>query len=625
MSNETTERRANVARGSYDPDTGTFTAVAATATPVRRNAYSGPVDEVLSLDPNSVRLGRLRSGRAPLLDSHYAGSVPDQIGVITGARIDRGQLLVDVKLSDRNDNLMSQIRADLTSGILRNVSVGYRVHASEEAKGRNGTPRIVRTDWEPMEVSLVSIPADSNSYVRGASVKGNEMDPENDIIEAGEAERAETTLTPAAPGRRAHSMSDRHVREATRLAAKYGVDTTILQRHIDEGSSLDEFRGFVLNRAADQAGRTAISNHTPDGETLDNPEFLGRSISDALYARMTGKAPEGAAREMMGRSLLDIGAMLLQARGERVTWGSREQLCSQILTRTQSTSDFPTLLVASGHRVLVEAYQAASSPLMQLARRRDAVDFRAISMVKLSEAPQLVEVKEGGEVKYGARAEAKEGFALKTYGRIFSLSRQAIINDDLGAFSDTAGAFGRSAAETEANLIAGLLTANNGAGVNLDDGNPLYTAARGNLANAGTAIDVTNLGLARKALRDVKGLDGVTPLNVVPAHLVVGTAKETEAEQILATLYPHQVSDVNPFGNKRIELHVEPRLAGNAWRLFADPAMMPTLVISYLNGAAGPMLETRPGWETLGFEFRAVLDFGCGIQDWRGSYLNPGN
>ena len=326
---------------------------------------------------------------------------------------------------------------------------------------------------------------------------------------------------------------------------------------------------------------------------------------------------------MMGRSLLDIGAMLLQARGERVSWG-REQLASQILTRTQTTSDFPTLLTASGHRVLVDAYQAAACPLRTLAKVRDAVDFRAISMVKLSEAPQLLEVKEGGEVKYGARAEAKEAFALKTYARIFSLSRQALINDDLGAFADTTAAFGRASAETEANLLAGLLTANTGAGVNLDDGNPLYTTTRGNKAALGTAIDVANLGLARKAMRDVKGLDGKTPLNVVPAHLVVGTAKETEAEQALAALYPHVVSDANPF-TSRLQLHVEPRLAGNAWRVFADPAAVPTLVIAYLNGGGGPLMHTREGWETLGFEFRAVLDFGCGLSDWRGTYLNVGN
>jgi hypothetical protein len=457
-------------------------------------------------------------------------------------------------------------------------------------------------------------------------MKGNAMDDlETEVIDGSEATGSEAANPLAPPARRsARGMTDKQVREATRIAAKDGVDAVILQRHIDDGASLDEFRAFVFDRAAERADRTAVRAHIGNGETLDNPDFLGRAISDALYARMSGKAPEGAAREMMGRSLLDIGAMLLQARGERVSWG-REQLASQILTRTQTTSDFPTLLTASGHRVLVEAYQSAACPLRELAKRRDAVDFRAISMVKLSEAPQLLEVKEGGEVKYGARAEAKEGFALKTYARIFSLSRQALINDDLGAFADTSAAFGRSAAETEAGLLAGLLTANAGAGINLDDGNPLYTTTRGNKAGAGGAIAIDTLGAARKAMRDVKGLDGVTPLNVTPAHLVVGTAKETEAEQFLATLYPHVATDANPFNNGRIQLHVEPRLAGNAWRLFADPAAVPTIIAAYLNGGDGPLLHTREGWETLGFEFRAVLDFGCGIQDWRGSFLNPGN
>ena len=234
MKPETVARRAAVARGSYDPEAGTFTAVAATTTPVRRNTYAGSVDEVLSLEPDSVRLDRLRSGRAPLLDSHYAGSVSDQIGVITGVRIERGQLLVDVKLSDRADERMNQIRADLASGLLRNVSVGYRVHASEESKGRDGTPRIVRTDWEPFEVSLVAIPADSNSFVRGvSSVKGNAMDPENDVIEnETDQVRSEATSVQPPPARRAsRGMRNNDVREATRLAAKYGLDTAILHRH----------------------------------------------------------------------------------------------------------------------------------------------------------------------------------------------------------------------------------------------------------------------------------------------------------------------------------------------------------------------------------------------------------
>jgi hypothetical protein len=153
---------------------------------------------------------------------------------------------------------------------------------------------------------------------------------------------------------------------------------------------------------------------------------------------MTGTRAEGAAADLMGKTVLDLGAMLIEQRGERPNWTNRERLATQIMTRAGdlTTSDFPNLLTSTGNRVLQTAYQVAQSPLLQIAKRRDAVDFRTLYTIKLSEAPGLAGVKEGGEVKHGARSESAESFKLKTYARIFSLSRQTIINDDLGAFAD---------------------------------------------------------------------------------------------------------------------------------------------------------------------------------------------
>jgi hypothetical protein len=342
---------------------------------------------------------------------------------------------------------------------------------------------------------------------------------------------------------------------------------------------------------------------------------------------MTGTRPEGASAELMGRTLLDMGAMLLEARGERPIWKNRDRLATQVMTRggVLSTSDFPNLLTTSGNRVLQNAYQVAQTPLLQIAKRRDAVDFRALTTIKLSEAPKLAEVAQGGEVTHGSRSEAKESFKLKTYAKIFSLSRQAVINDDLGAFADSNAAFGRAAAQTEADLLVALLTANSGNGVNLDDGSPLYGtgATRLNKAAAGADPDVTTLGAGRKALRDMKDIDGKTFISATPKYLVTGSALETKAEQLLHELSAVQVSDVNPFAGK-LTLAVEPRLAGNAWRLFADPAQVATIMVAYLNGSDGPLVETRLGWDVLGVEVRAVLDFGCGVNDFRGSYYNPG-
>lgn len=623
-------RRAPVRATTFDPTTGDFSAVIATGTPVqRRDAVYGDYFEVLSLAPKSVRLDRLKSGASPILDSHRSGSARDQIGIVTDARIEGGKLIAEARLSPRDD--VKPIAADLAAGTAPNVSVGYRVYASVESRDQAGNLIVTHTDWEPYEVSLVAIPADPQTHVRNQ--KGNSMKTRNQetpIIETDDEDEIETPHDGGDEHTRSEDrtmirMSRRQVSEAYSMASRSGLPAEFARQHIESGRSLEQFRTALFDRLADDADRTRINNISPayGSESFSNPDFLGRSISDALYSKMTGKAPTGAAVELAGRSMLELGAMVLQSRGERVSWANRTALAGRIMERSHSTSDFPILLQGAGARVLLDAYKAAETPLKNLARRKEVRDFRPVTAARLSEAPALLKVNELGEIKHGSRAEAKEMFSIDTYARIFSISRNALINDDLGAFADTSADFGRAAATTEADLMAGLLLANAGDGSKLDDGNPVFGIARGNKAAAGTAITVAALGAGRRALREMKGLDGKTPISVTPKHLVVGAAKETEAEQVLAALAAAQVSEANPFSGKLV-LQVEPRLTGNAWRLFADPSEIATMVIAYLAGVGGPQIEVRDGWDVLGMEFRAVFDFGCAMQDWRGSYLNPG-
>ncbi|WP_316190545.1 prohead protease/major capsid protein fusion protein [Bradyrhizobium sp. SZCCHNS2096] len=620
-------RRAPARATSFDLETGNFSAVIATATPVLRQDYEGDYFEVLSLAPKSVRLDRMRSGVAPVLDSHRSGSARDQIGVVTDVRIEAGQLVANARLSQRDD--VKGIATDLASGTPPNVSVGYRVYASVESVDPHGRRTVTHTDWEPYEMSLVAIPADPQTHVRhfrrkGVSMDATETDSRDNIdLDASLAVRSSDRGAP---------LSRAALSEMLLLTERHKMPTDFTRRHIAGGSTLEQFRTAVLEEVAARDSAVRVVGRTSYGDSTDqnfsNPEFLARSITDALVARMTAKPAEGAAAELMGRTMLDMGAMLVEARGERPNWRNREQLLSQIMTRSGgslATSDFPNLLTSSGHRVLQSAYQISQTPLMQVAKRRSAVDFRALTTIKLSEAPRLAEVKEGGEVKRGPRAESAESFKVKTYARIVSLTRQAIINDDLGAFADSAAAFGRAAAQTEADLIASLLTANSGDGANLADNIPLYATStnRLNKASSGGALSVTTLGAARQALRNMTDIDGKTFINVAPKFLVVGSALETQAEQLLHDISAVQVDNVNPFAGK-LTLAVEPRLTGNAWRLFADPAQVPTVQVAYLNGHDGPLTETQLGWDVLGVEVRCILDFGCGVNDFRGTYLNPG-
>lgn len=359
--------------------------------------------------------------------------------------------------------------------------------------------------------------------------------------------------------------------------------------------------------------------------TLDNPAFVHRTLGDALYARISRKPPEGAAREFIGAPIFAYDEILAELRGERSSWLSRGsgRWSGGDRAASHTNSDFPKLLSGASNRVLQDIYEVAQSPLMLLGRERQSSSFRPVGVGRLSEAPSLEKINEGGEVTYGSRGEEMEAFKIQTLARIFSMSRQAYANDDLGAFSDFLHAYARAAAEAAANQMVALFTANSGNGVTFSDGSPLFATGRSNKAASGGAISVSTLGTARQALRETKGIDGKTPIGLTPRYIVVGPAKETEAEQAITAIMANQTSNANPFAG-RLEVLVEPRFTGNAWRIFADPAQQAVISYAYLNGHRGPLLETREGWTTLGVEFRAILDFGCGATDWRGAYLNPG-
>jgi hypothetical protein len=245
-----------------------------------------------------------------------------------------------------------------------------------------------------------------------------------------------------------------------------------------------------------------------------------------------------------------------------------------------------------------------------------------MTRLSLSEAPALLKVNEAGEITYGSRGESAETYSLATFGRLFSLSRQALINDDLGAFSQWPRDAGYAAAELENSERVKLLLQNSGAGPTMNDGQPLFHASHGNLMTA-AALSVTSLDLARIALRTQKGLDGTTPIGVAPMYLLVGPANETVAEQVTVALNPVVFSDANPFAGA-LKPIVDARISGKTWYLAADPALRPAFEQAQLSGAPGPQMDSRLGWDVLGVEYRVYLDFGCGAIDWRGIVKNAG-
>ncbi len=163
------ERAAEIRAASFNEADNSIEVVWTTGATVRRRSWvDGPYDEELIVTRDSVRLDRLNAG-APFLNTHADWSLSDVIGsVVPGsARIVNGQGVARVMLSRAPgdaDNIQK-----IKDGIIRNISVGYVVHAVEKTESDNGTIPVWRVvDWEPMEISAVPVPADAGAQIRSA-------------------------------------------------------------------------------------------------------------------------------------------------------------------------------------------------------------------------------------------------------------------------------------------------------------------------------------------------------------------------------------------------------------------------------------------------------------------------
>lgn len=601
-------RRAPFAPTTYDPTSRTLEAILSAGAGVERRDSKGPYLEICPIE--NARWGDSIS----LLDGHDASSARAVLGSASGIRVDNGQIIARLRLSDAAD--VESATRKIAAGDIRGISVGYRVEKWRESV-ENGRRVKTALAWTILECSAVSIPADPAAVTRSHPMpKPNKV--ESEIIEDDAVIEDANTPDPRIATRAAIRIMVR----AAQLPAET-ADTLI-----DSDATEEEARTAIadaMGRRNTLARTIRVAQVGPSG---DDPAVIHTRHVDGLFARVMGTAPSDAARPYAQDSLVDHARAFLTMRGESVR-GMRND---EILTRAaqHTTSDFPQLLQGVGNRILMGAYQLAPNPLKQLARKGTRSDFRSGTALRVGEIGRLEKITESGEIKSKSRAEAGESYALDTFAAIFSLSRKAIINDDLGAMRDWATVAGKAASETEAKLLIDLLTANAGAGPTMSDTVALFHASHGNLAAEGsdvigedTDFDMTPLSAARLAMRSQKGLDGETPINATPKYLVVSATRETEVDRIMAQIAAPSVIDANVFGGALTPI-IEARLSAAPWYVFADPAVLPVLEYSFLSGAEGPQLASREGWDVLGQEWRAVLDFGCGAVDWRGAYRNAG-
>jgi hypothetical protein len=595
-------RRADLAPATADRDSRTVEVIWSTGAPVRRRDMAGVYIERLSLNPEAVDLSRLDG--ASVLDAHRQSAVRDVLGSVREAAVDGRRGTARIQFSARPE--VEPIWQDVLAGILRHVSVGYTVEEWAESK-ENGARVLTAVRWTPHEISLVPTPADPGAKIR----------MENDMTDTdtGAAE------TPSATETQTRAAVNSEIRCIARIA---GLDQSWVDGQIDAEADADAARRAAFEALANRSAPAIRTEQVrvEMGESQDEPALRARQMGEALYARINPRHElSEPARRYAYSTPVDMAKELLSLRGESTMALSPASLVTRAL---HTTSDFPIILGDTVGRVLRDAYQAAPSGIRRLGRQTTARDFRAVNKIMLGEAPLLEKLNEHGEIKAGTMAEAREAYKVETWARKISVTRQVLVNDDLGAFADLARRMGQAAAETEARILVTLLEAGSGNGPTMSDGKTLFHADHGNKAGTGAVISDATLSAARLALRTQKGIEDRT-IRVTPRNLLVPPALETTAEKWLASIAPATAADVNPFSGS-LSLVVEPRLtSATRWYVTADPGEIDGLEFAYLSGAEGPQVESRSGWDVDGVEIRVILDFGAGFVDHRGWFMNPGS
>lgn len=387
----------------------------------------------------------------------------------------------------------------------------------------------------------------------------------------------------------------------------------------DPEIDINEARKLLLDAIGKDEKPAASGQRVEVGES--DVEKFSRAAEDAIAFR-AGIAGENVQRtELYGYTLFEMARKCLEMRGIRTERMDKRELVGRAFTH--STSDFPKILENNSRKAMLRGYDEAEEVFPRFTRAGNLSDFKQHSRVGLGTFDTLDEIPESGEYKHGTIGERAESIKLATYGKLFSISRQAIINDDLSAFTDIPRKMGRAAARTVGDLVFAIINAN----PTMSDGTALFHADHSNLAGSGAAPTAATVGAGRTAMRTQK--DGKAVLNISPEFFLVPAALEDTAKVLMASeTDPSKTNSriPNPVRNAA-EVVVDARLDAaslTAWYLLADPNRFDTIEVGYLDGVAAPFLDQQEGWTIDGVEYKVRIDAAAAPLEFRTMYKNAG-
>ncbi|WP_432652702.1 ClpP-like prohead protease/major capsid protein fusion protein [Providencia manganoxydans] len=389
-------------------------------------------------------------------------------------------------------------------------------------------------------------------------------------------------------------------------------DDMMMECALDVNCSIEDARNKLLNKLAQEATPT---NTVDYGAHIyaNNGNIVGDSVRASLMTR-AGYDEAQADNPYNCMTLRELARMSLSDRGVGVASYNPMQMIAMAFTHT--TSDFGNILLDVANKSILQGWNEAEETFDLWTKKGQLSDFKVAHRVGMGGFNSLRTVREGAEYKYVTTNDKKETIALATYGELFSISRQAIINDDMSMLTDVPMKLGRAAKATIGDLVYVILTKNEKM---QSDSKPLFSADHNNSIKGG--MDVATIGNGRTAMRKQK--EGSRTLNIRPAFMLVPTALEIAATQVVGSGSVKgadvNANIINPIRNIA-EIITEPRLddqSDTTWYM-ASAKGTDTIEVAYLNGVDTPYIDQQEGFTSDGVTTKVRIDAGVAPVDYRG-------
>ena len=412
----------------------------------------------------------------------------------------------------------------------------------------------------------------------------------------------------------------RRVRSITKLCRQYGIRP---DKYIERGVSVAQMRSAIL-RSLSKTRKPVGGNIRVVREEMD--KFSAAAV-DSLLMRgsMAVKDTATGANELRGMRLRDLAIETLGRSG--VSGAHRmddEKLFRAVLS---PDSAFVGIVSNAVSKSMAVAYEAAPPTYPLWTSKGSNPDFKPRQIIQISEAGNLEEVAQNGELKMDHPFDTDVYSVLTTFGKTFGFTRKALINDDIDLLTKLPAAYVRAALRGTNQAVYNILAEN----PVMRDGQRLFSAAHGNLGT-GAKPSIESYNEAMAGMMHQKGLRGEEALNITPAYILSDPIQYADHAVMLTSMANPQLPNsgtTNPFmGMMQLVMDAELTKAkdGTAYPYFfaASPYACGTIEVSHLNGNEEPTLDYEVGFDYLGIKYRIIYDRGVTLLDWRGLYKNPG-